>query len=296
MIVTILKPMLKYPPSLILHREIKQICPEKHSRAYQALIPLEKKEPTEKIRGLPINLIDYMANVWSKDGYFFQGMRNKSCLKPEWLGLLNSISRNKPLEAYFNLLKSVRYENPTTKPLSSFQITPSLQEIVPFLCAYGLPVGNGLLDVRNLLVIVNDRLVFTPTELNFLNALESLHQLSTYGLIEIKERPKYIDNKYPEFVVKMESSMAEMEDHRMGMAIDIPNTEIYTNPQQFLGKKWNYQNQSNQEKIILPYINDLVVRFVTRFIRTGEGDWYQFQRSLENLGLPHLLAIWQNKL
>ena len=289
----------KIPLSMMSQHKMENICPERHSSAYRNFMPLETRT-TEDLNDVPINLIDYMADTWSEDGYFFQGMRNKNCLRPEWLGLLDALPVGlKPPEAYLNQLRSVKYENPVEEePLLSFQITPSLQEIAPFLCAYGIPIGNGLLDVRNLIFVINGELRFAPNYKHFDDALRALHHLKLHGLIEIKKPiPTDLDKEYPEFFIKTKLPVNEIEYNHMGMAVEIPSSEIYTNPQQFLGVKWNYQNKSHQEKVLLPYINSYVVYFVTRYIYKGEeGRKTTAMDDLEDFGLPYLLEIWQDKL
>ena len=66
----------------------------------------------------------------------------------------------------------------------SFNIDSSLQELAPFLAAYGLPVGNGSRGARNLVVVQDEELLFAPADVRFLDTIRYLRQLWEAGVID----------------------------------------------------------------------------------------------------------------
>ena len=59
-----------------------------------------------------------------------------------------------------------------------------------------------------------------------------------------------------------------------------------------------WQDKTEEEKTLVPFIDELISQSVTRWITQGgvDSDWDQFQRDLDSLGLPTLIQLWQSNV
>ena len=59
-----------------------------------------------------------------------------------------------------------------------------------------------------------------------------------------------------------------------------------------------WQTKTEEEQLLVPFIDELVTESVTRWITQGgvDSDWDQFQRDLENLGISTLIQLWQSNV
>ena len=59
-----------------------------------------------------------------------------------------------------------------------------------------------------------------------------------------------------------------------------------------------WQDKTQEEQLLVSFIDELVSESVTRWITQGgvDSDWDQFQRDLENLGISTLIQLWQSNV
>ena len=308
------------------------------------------------------NIVDYAVDLRDDQCSRTRVMQTMVCshyLKQSWLQAMNAEPPS-TRQQYIDLLSRVKYEDLNENDRSedeiplAFNIDPSLQGIAPFLCSYGLPVGDGFGDSRNLLYVRDGQIRFAPSEPEFIQAIRDLRELYEAGLVDTDSLYGTPDSVNSDLTFSItnpwiksgnESEYFLRANYAVGwqswflneqipaLQYDPNNTDSTTIPSLVVaegwskdwtrapefntasntvtenqlkkysdlvsGRKWtNSWRLTEQEEILIPYIDDLVVKNVVKWLTVGgvDQDWSQFQRDMEDLGLPYLTKTWQGNV